>query len=583
MENGRNQTDAVLLVRLARYLASHRRHLAVAFCLLLAVSLLQLAGPYLLKIAIDDYIVKGDYGGLGRVAALYTALAAVIFLLQYAGLYVTQLAGQRKMGDFRQDLFARLEEQPLPYFDRQPAGNIVTLIVNDAESLHNILGQGIVAAVVDIVTVIGVMAVLLWLDIRLALVTFALLPPLVYATKQYRDKTCDLYRAIRVSMENLNAFLQENITGMTTVQVFNRETENYRRFATINTRYRDELVRSIGYAAVYFPLTEFLYAAAAGAVLWYGGVASLKGTVQLGTLVAFIQYGQRFFTPVLNLSGKYDMVQHALTSLERIFAFLDASPPAGRPGGVPVTGAIKGEIEFRDVYFSYDSAGPVLRGISFHLAPGGQAAIVGATGAGKTSLINLIGGFYGIQQGTILIDGLDVRTLDKHFLRRQIGIVAQDPFLFDGDIEYNISLGDPRITAGQVEAAARLVNAHDFIARLPRGYRENVGPAGSRLSTGQKQLIAFARALVFAPKILILDEATASIDSETEALIRDAMARIVHGRTTILIAHRLSTVRDIPRIIVLDQGQIAETGSHETLLGEKGIYYDLYRLQNDGK
>jgi ATP-binding cassette subfamily B multidrug efflux pump len=571
----RPAADGELLLRLWRYLRSHRRHLAAGFMLLAAVSLLQLAGPYLLKIAIDDHILKGDYAGLDRIAALYAAVALLIFALQYACLYVIQVAGQAKMAAFRRDVFARLMGQPLAYFDRQPAGHIVTLVVNDAESLNSVLGQGIVAAAVDAVTLVGVTAMLVWLDFRLALAAFALLPPLAYATKVYRDRTRDVYRAIRASMEDLNAFLQENVAGMGTVQVFNRQAENYRRFGAVNTRYRDGMLRSISYAAVYFPLTEFLYAGAVGAVLWYGGGAALQGAVQLGTLVAFIQYVQRFFTPVLNLSGKYYMVQHALTSLERIFAFLDAPPAA--TAGTPAT--IRGGLEFRDVHFAYDEADPVLRGVSFRLEAGESAAIVGATGAGKTSLINLIGGFYDIQQGAILIDGVDVRAMDKRALRRQIGIVAQNPFLFDGDVAYNISLGDERIGYEQVVAAAKLANAHAFIEALPLGYRENVHQAGSRLSTGQKQLIALARALAFSPKILILDEATASVDSETEVLIREAMARIVRNRTVIVIAHRLSTVRDIAKIIVLDRGRVAETGDHDTLLANKGIYHELYRLQ----
>ncbi len=576
-DNRRPAADGELLLRLWRYLRSHRKHLAAAFALLAAVSLLQLAGPYLVKIAIDDHILTGDYAGLDRVVALYAAVTVLIFALQYACLYVMQAAGQAKMAAFRRDVFARLLAKPPAYFDREPAGNIVTLVVNDAQSLSGVLGQGMVAAAVDMATLAGVAAMLVWLDFRLALVAFALLPPLVYATKVYRGKSRNVYRAIRASMAELNAFLQENIAGMGTVQAFNRQAENYRRFGAVNTRYRDGLLQSISYAAAYFPLTEFIYAGAVGAVLWYGGGEALRGAVQLGTLVAFVQYVQRFFTPVLNLSDKYDTVQHALTSLERIFAFLEA--PAAVAAGPPAAIAIRGEVEFRDVHFAYDEADPVLRGVSFRLEAGECAAIVGATGAGKTSLINLIGGFYDIRQGAILIDGTDVRELDKSVLRRQIGIVAQDPFLFDGDVAYNISLGDERIGREQVVAAAKLANAHAFIAALPLGYGEQVRQAGSRLSTGQKQLIAFARALAFEPRILILDEATASVDGATEALIREAMTRIIRGRTAIVIAHRLSTVRDMAKIIVLDQGRVAETGDHAALLAKRGIYHELYRLQ----
>jgi ABC-type multidrug transport system fused ATPase/permease subunit len=430
-----------------------------------------------------------------------------------------------------------------------------------------------------LITLIGIIAALFLLNGKLALLTLLALCTLLYLAKRYGDKTRDVYGNIRVTAARLNSFIQENVSGMSTVQLFNREEENLNRFKRINKENRDGQLKSLLYSAVYFPVVEVFSSLALGIILWYGGGKAVQGAIQLGVLVAFIQYVQRFFQPIRDLSEKYNILQAALASSERIFSLLDTPEEMPDPPRPVVLPEVRGEIDFQDVSFSYNDDGHALKGITFHLGPGESAAIVGATGAGKTSLINLIGRFYDIQQGRILIDGIDIRKMDKRFLRRQIGIVLQDAFLFAGDIEYNIRLGETGMPPERVYEAAQQVNAHAFIEKLPRGYREEVQERGSTLSLGQKQLISFARVLAFDPRIVILDEATSSVDTETEILIRDAFSRLIKGRTSIIIAHRLSTIRYVDKIMVIDKGELAEMGSHEELMAKNGIYRDLYQLQ----
>jgi ABC-type multidrug transport system fused ATPase/permease subunit len=388
-----------------------------------------------------------------------------------------------------------------------------------------------------------------------------------------------VYGNIRAATASLNSFIQENVVGMSTIQMFNREEENLERFGRINRASRDEQLKSIKYSALFFPAVEIFGSIALGTIIWYGGNETVKGFIQLGVLVAFIQYVQRFFQPIRDLSEKYNIMQAAAASSDRIFNLLDTPEEITDPQRPVVLAEVKGAIDFQDVTFSYNAEGHALKGITFHLEPGESVAIVGATGAGKTSLVNLLGRFYDIQQGRILIDGVDIRQMDKHFLRKQIGMVFQDAFLFAGDIEYNIRLGEAGIPLERVYSAARQVNAHAFIEKLPRGYKEEVQERGSTLSLGQKQLISFARVLAFDPRIVILDEATSSVDTETETLIREAFGKLIKGRTSIIIAHRLSTIQSVDKIIVIDKGEIAEMGSHEELLANNGIYRDLYRLQ----
>jgi len=409
--------------------------------------------------------------------------------------------------------------------------------------------------------------------------TLTVLIPVAIATKLYRDRARRAYRNIRDGLAKLNSCVHESVSGMSTIQAFNKEEENYGRFEGINRANRDEQLKSIVYYAVYFPVIDILSAVTIGIVIWYGGGGAIRDTLQLGVIIAFIQYVQRFFQPVKDLAGNYNIIQSAATSLERIFRLLDTPEDIPDPVRSHSRGKLQGEIEFRDVWFSYNSDDPVLKGVSFHLDPGESVAIVGATGAGKTSMINLIGRFYDIRRGSILIDGMDIRDMEKAFLRRHIGLVFQDTFLFSGDIERNIRLGNEGIPPEKVREAARYANASGFIEKLPGGYSEELHERGNTLSLGQKQLIAFARVFAFDPEILILDEATSSLDTETEILIRDAIRKVIKGRTTIIIAHRLSTVRYADKIIVMHDGEIAQMGTHEELLKSKGIYHELHELQ----
>jgi ATP-binding cassette subfamily B protein len=593
--------DARLMRRLLGFFKPYRKQLIASILLLSAISILQLSGPYLTKVAIDSYILKGNLAGLNFIIVVYFMVLILTFSLQYAQVYIMQLTGQRAMYDIRVELFSHLQKMSLSFFNRNPIGRLVTRVVNDVEVLHEMFTQGIVAAIGDLFSLSGIAIALLILDIRLALLTFIVLPPLLYATKIYRDRVRDAYRSIRITLAKLNSYLQENIAGMSTVQIFNREEENFKRFEKINRENRDEQLRSLIYNALYFPAVELFSAIAVGIIIWYGGGESINGKIPLGVLIAFIQYVQRFFQPIRDFAEKYNIMQAAMASSERIFKMLDTPEDIPNPQKPVFLRDVRGEIEFRDVWFSYNppthpldgcpspfmkggnGGDYTLKGITFHLKPGECAAIVGFTGAGKTSIINLLGRFYDIQKGKILIDGIDIREIDKRVLRRNIGIVLQDTFLFAGDIENNIRLGDEGIAIEKVYEVAKYVKANQFIEKLPRGYKEEVQERGSTLSLGQKQLISFARALAFNPRVLILDEATSSIDTETELLIRDALRRLIQNRTSIVIAHRLSTIRYVNRIIVIHDGEIAEVGSHEDLLKKDGIYHNLYQLQFGNK
>lgn len=578
--------DARLMRRLLGFFAPYKKHLIISIFLLIIISIFNLSGPYLTKVAIDSYILKGDWAGLNFIIAVYFMVLLLTFSLQYAQIYMMQLTGQRAMYDIRVKLFAHIQKMSLSFFNNNPIGRLVTRVVNDIEVLNEMFTQGIVVAIGDLLTLIGIAITLLILNLRLALLTFIVLPPLLYATKFYRDRARDSYRNIRTNLAKLNSYLQENVGGMSTVQVFNREDENFKRFDMINIENRDEQMRSLIYNAIYFPSIEFFSAIAVGIIIWYGGGEAIRGGIQLGVLVAFIQYVQRFFQPVRDFAEKYNIMQASMASSERIFKLLDTHEDIPNPQKPVILKDVKGEIEFKNVWFSYNHSSSedyTLKGISFHLKAGESAAIVGATGAGKTSIINLLGRFYDIQKGRILIDNIDIRDIDKKSLRRNIGIVLQDVFLFAGDIENNIKLGEDGISMEKVYKSAEIVNAHRFIERLPKGYKEDVQERGSTLSLGQKQLISFARVLAFNPKILILDEATSSVDTETEILIRDALHKLIKNRTSIIIAHRLSTIRYVDKIIVIHDGEIVEMGNHEELLKNNGMYHNLYQLQFEAR
>jgi len=571
--------DGRLLRGLAGFLKPYATQLALAVLLLMAISLLQLAGPYLVKVAVDSYILPGRPEGLSFIAALYIGILFLTFCLQYMQFYAIERCGQQIMYDIRTSLFAHLQKMSLSFFDHTPAGQVVTSVVNDVETLNETLTRAIVETVGDVLVLVTIATAMLFLDGRLAFITLTVLVPVLVATKLYGDRTRKVYTNIRDGLAKLNSCIHESVCGMSTVQVFNGQDENFGRFESINSSNRDEQMKSIVYYAVYYPVLELLWAVTIGTIIWYGAGQAMKGALQLGVLIAFIQYVPRFFQPVKDISANYHIMQSARASLERIFKLLDTPEDIPDPVHPLSPNKLEGEIEFRDVWFSYNSNSSALKGINFHLDPGESVAIVGATGAGKTSIINLIGRFYDIQRGCILIDGLDIRCMEKTFLRRHIGLVLQDVFLFAGDIERNIRLGDEQMPAHKVYEAAQYANANTFIEKLPDGYKQKLHERGSTLSLGQKQLVSFARVLAFNPKILILDEATSSLDTETEILVRDAVRKLIKGRTTIIIAHRLSTTKYADKIIVMDNGEIAEMGKHEELLESRGIYRELYELQ----
>ncbi len=571
--------DRRLLRRLLAYLQPYKPQVGVSVGLLLAISVLQLAGPYITKVAIDRYIAAADWAGLTRMALLFLGALVLDFAFQFAQIYLLQWIGQNVMYDLRAKIFAHLQKLSLSFFDRNPVGRLVTRVTTDVEALYEMLSSGVVAIFGDIFTLTAIVIFLLALNWKLALVAFSVLPLLFYATFLFRKKVRASYRDIRVRIARINAFLQENIVGMPIVQIFNRERQNFERFDRLNADHLQAHLRTIFYYAVFFPTVQLMSALALALIVWYGGSEVVRGVLTLGSLVAFLQLAQRFFRPISDLSEKYNIMQSAMASSERIFKLLDTQPEIVAPAQPVALGRARGDITFDHVWFAYKDEEYVLRDICFDAKAGERIAIVGHTGAGKTTLINLLARFYDVRRGAVLIDGIDIRRLDPHELRRNIGIVLQDVFLFAGSVEYNIRLGNEEIEMDRVVQAAKDVHAHRFIERLPRGYQEEVHERGSTLSLGQRQLLAFARALAFDPAILVLDEATSSVDTETELLIQDALQRLMQGRTSLIIAHRLSTIQNADRIIVMHKGEIREVGNHQELLAKGGIYYRLYQLQ----
>jgi ATP-binding cassette subfamily B protein len=571
--------DARLMRRLLTYLWPYRLRAVVALAAIIGDSILQLAPPYLTKLVIDRYIPAGDWGGMGQVAVLFLTILVASFALEYAQTYVMQIVGQRIMFDLRMQLYRHLQRLDLRFYDRNPVGRLMTRVTTDVDVLNELFTGGVVSVFGDVFTLGGIMIVLLTMDWRLALVVFSVLPLIILVTQWFRRNVRQSYRTVRTWIARINAFLQENITGMATVQLFRREAENARQFDEINRRHRDANIESIFYYAVFYPAIEVISAVAAGLIIWFGGGWALAGTLTLGSLVAFLQYATRFFRPISDLSEKFNILQSAMASSERIFRLLD-TPVAVQSPAEPIRPAVRqGRIEFDRVSFAYNEGEPVLSDVSFVVGPGERVGIVGATGAGKTTIINLLLRFYDVSGGRILVDGVDVRDWDLSELRSLFSLVLQDVHLFSGTIESNIRLGQAAIDDAAVRRAATAVHADRFIARLPGGYGQAVAERGATLSVGQKQLLSFARALAFDPRILVLDEATSSVDTETELLIRDALNALMAGRTTIAIAHRLSTIQDMDQILVLHKGRLREAGTHQALLARRGIYYTLYQLQ----
>ena len=588
--------DARLMRRLLGYLRPHRRSVGVALATIAAGSVLQLAQPWLTKVAIDDHIAPGDLDGLDRIALAFLLVLAGSFVLEYVQTWTMQMMGQRIMFDLRMEIHRHLQRLDLRFYDRNPVGRLMTRVTSDVDTLNELFTSGVVTVFRDVFMLAGIMIVLLWMDWRLALVTFAVLPAIAWITHWFRMNARESYRRVRLQIARINAFLQENISGMATVQLFRREARNFEQFERINRAHRDANLESIFYYATFYPAIEVLGAVATALIVWYGGGRVLQDTVELGALVAFLQYSQRFFKPISDLSEKFNILQSAMASSERIFGLLDtpveiASPaaPAPRdvsseapglgpgPGLAPPPGGVR--IRFEHVWFAYRDDEYVLRDVSFEVGAGERVGVVGATGAGKTTLINLLMRFYDVNRGRISVDGVDIREIPLPDLRQRFGLVLQDVYLFSGSVRENIRLGHDAIDDAAVRAAARSVHADRFVERLPAGLDSEVGERGATLSAGQRQLLSFARALAFAPEVLLLDEATSSVDTDTERLIQDALHVLMAERTTIAIAHRLSTVQDMDQILVFHKGELREAGTHQQLLARRGLYRTLYQLQ----
>jgi len=624
--------DSRLMKRLLRYLRPYSWQVSVALVAIVIKAGVDVLGPYLTKVAIDKYLARapGTHSvldrwlsstpltGIAEVGAIYVAVIVFSFLLEFLQTYYMQWAGQKVMFDLRSQIFRHLQNMHIGFFDKNPVGRLVTRVTTDVDALNEMFTAGVVSIFEDVFVLAGILAIMLNMDWKLALITFAVLPLIFWATMIFRKKVRDSYRRIRVAIARINSYLQEHVSGMVVLQLFNREKRAYEQFSDVNEQHMEAFKDAIWAHAVYYPIVEILSATAVASVIWFGGNGVLRNAVTLGTLFAFIQYAQRFFRPIQDLSEKYNILQSAMASSERIFKLIDTPVQIISPSA-PKSPQGPGRIEFDHVWFAYRSvpaeeskpgdsrvrdselrrqkAGSgngdtrlpgaqrpgepdwVLRDVSFSIEPCETVAVVGHTGAGKTTLISLLMRFYDVQKGAIRIDGIDVKDMDLNELRRRYGVVLQDPFLFTGTVEGNIRLGTEWIEDEDVERAAEQVNVADFIRTLPEGFKEQVQERGSTLSTGQKQLISFARALAHEPKVLILDEATSSVDTETEFRVRDALTRMVEGRTSLIIAHRLSTIQRANKIIVMHKGQVREIGSHQELLANRGIYYKLYQLQ----
>jgi len=661
--------DSRLMRRLLTYLRPYRWQVTIAIFSIILKSFCDVLGPYLVKVAVDRYLapVKGATSGLwswlssrpsrgiAQISAIYFGLLGVTFVFEFLQTYFMQWTGQKVMFDLRSQIFRHLQRMHVAFYDKNPVGRLVTRVTTDVDALNEMFTSGVVSIFEDFFVLVGILGIMLCMNWKLALITFAVLPFIVVATKIFRDKVRDSYRRIRTAIARINSYLQEHVSGMVVLQLFNRERKAYQRFSEINRSHMDAYKDAIMAYSVYYPVVDFFSAVAIACVIWFGGQDVMRGLVassvsiefnrqtlmsfhlvataaSLGVLIAFTQYAQRFFRPIMDFSEKYNILQSAMAASERIFKLLDTPVDIVGPA-VPKKPEGRGRIEFEHVWFAYrempvesgdaaaanayvgrervgtaqgETAAPgrpaeprsagswpangkaaalnptpdwVLRDLTFAIEPGETVAVVGHTGAGKTTLISLLLRFYDVQKGAVRIDGVDVKEMDLADLRSRFGVVLQDPFLFTGTIGGNIRLGTERIDNEHVAKAAEDVNLGDFVRSLPKGFNQEVRERGSTLSTGQKQLISFARALAHEPQILILDEATSSVDTETEFKVRDALSRMVEGRTSLIIAHRLSTVQRADKIIVMHKGQLREMGTHQELLAQRGIYFKLYQLQ----
>jgi ATP-binding cassette, subfamily B, multidrug efflux pump len=576
--------DAALLRHLLGYLRPYRWLTLGAVALLMSQSALALVGPRLTQHALDVAVPKHDVGLLGLLAALYLATLILDLVVEYGGALLTTYIGQRVMYDLRMQIFGHLQRLSISYFDRNPVGRLMTRVTSDVETLNELFSSGVVTIFGDAFTLVAIMGMMLAIDWRLALVTFAVIPLVWLTARIFRRRVREAFGDIRVRLARLNAFLQERLSGMRVVQLFGREDDSARRFGTLNRDHLEAHLRSITIYAVFFPAVEVLTAVAMALLLWYGGLRVLDDTLTVGVLAAFIQYTRRFFQPLQDLSEKFNLLQSAMASSERVFALLEEPVTVREPERpVPLPRPVRGAVRFENVWFRYSPDGPwVLRDVSFSASPGQTIALVGHTGAGKTTIVNLLLRFYDPDRGRITVDGVDIRELSTADLRSIIGFVQQDLFLFTGDIQHNLTLDAP-VAPEAARQAARRVGADRFIERLPSGYHHELGERGRSLSVGERQLLSFARALALDPRILVLDEATSSVDAEAEAQIQRAIAELMAGRTSLVVAHRLSTILHADEILVLHHGEIRERGSHRELLAQHGLYDRLYQLQLRGQ
>jgi ATP-binding cassette subfamily B protein len=576
--------DAALMRRLLGYLRPYRWLAAGAVLLLLVQSALALIGPRLTERALDVAVPHRDLGLLSLLAGLYLATLLLELVVEYGGTLLTSFVGQRVMYDLRMEIFSHLQRLSVSYFDRNPVGRLMTRVTSDVETLNELFSSGVVTIFGDVFTLVAIMAMMLVIDLRLALVTFAVIPLVWLTAAIFRRRVRDAFRDIRYRLARLNAFLQERLSGMRIVQLFGREADSARRFGELNREHLGAHLRSITVYAIFFPAVELLTAVAMALLLWYGGLRVLDETLTVGVLAAFIQYTRRFFQPLQDLSEKFNLLQSAMASSERVFVLLDEPVTVPEPRSPEVLPRpVRGEVRFEGVWFRYSPEGPwVLKDITFTALPGRTVALVGHTGAGKTTIVNLLLRFYDPERGRITVDGVDIRELSTAELRSAIGFVQQDLFLFTGDIQHNLTLG-AAITREAARQAAERVGAARFIERLPSGYQHRLGERGRSLSVGERQLLSFARALALDPRILVLDEATSSVDAEAEAQIQRAIAELMAGRTSLVVAHRLSTILHADEILVLHHGEIRERGSHRELLAAGGLYERLYQLQLRGQ
>jgi ATP-binding cassette subfamily B protein len=571
--------DFRLIQRLWHFIRPYKRLFLLSLLLLPLQQALGLAQPYLMKVGIDQYIAGKDLWGLQNIMLLFFGALVGETVAAFAHYYLAMLVAQRCLADLRVAIFSHVQKLPMSYFDRNPVGRLVTRMTTDVDVLQEMFSSGVVTLIADFIMVIWIVGIMFYLHVGLALVSLALIPPMALAINFFRVKARRTYRQIRERIARINAYLGEAISGMSVIQLFAREEKTYREFDRLNADHREAYHLSNLYEAALYSMVEAAGAVSVGLLLWYGGGEVLHGAVGIGTLVAFKEYLHRFFVPLRDFSQKYAVMQSAMASAERIFQLLDSSVDIRSPVSARVPKPFRGEVIFDNVWFRYKADAPVLKGVSFRIEPGEKVAVVGATGSGKTTTIKLLNRSYDIERGAIKVSGIDVRQWDLRALRRHIGVVLQDVFLFSGDVRANLALGNPTVPLERIQAAARIANVDEVIRRLPDGYAAHVRERGSNFSAGQRQLLALARVLVYQPAILVMDEATSSIDSETEALIQDALEKVMRDRTCLLIAHRLSTIRNADRIIVLHHGEVREVGSHAELMERGGIYYRLYQLQ----